>query len=47
MKNAYNTIIMYRKQLPAIEERLERVMGDIGAQEAEAERTEAGSSDRG
>ena len=30
LKNAYNTIVTCRKQMPTIEERLERVMGDIG-----------------
>ena len=33
MKNAYNTIIECRKQLPSIELRLERVMSDIGPQD--------------
>ena len=40
MKNAYNNIIMCRKQLPTIEERLERVMGDIGPQEIEENKSE-------
>ena len=45
MKNAYNTIIMCRKQLPTIEERLERVIGDIGPHETIQERADGESFD--
>ena len=40
LKTAYRTIIMCRKKLPTIEERLQRVMDDIGPQDIPEEASE-------